>query len=46
MTDTVTAFKFGDKIAIRIPKRFGFKPGQKFKSRKINVDSFELIPVN
>ena len=34
MVAIVETFQFGDQVAIAIPKKFGFKPGQQFKVTK------------
>lgn len=45
MMQTVHAFQLGKKVAIAFPRKFGIKPGQKFKVTKDN-DVIILTPIS
>ena len=45
MQTTVTAFLYKDKVAIRIPKVFGIKPGDIIRVRK-QIEGFVLRVVD
>lgn len=45
MKDIVETFQLGDDVAIILPKKFGVRPGQKFKIEK-DKEKIILIPID